>query len=148
MSCTFCKCNLRLKFVHKMKGLDDFFVLATTSFPQHLLNKNGKTPQQAHQDMCPDIESKWIDKPMLILNHPYFYDCYQEFLPLNSILAVHLKDRDIMKSIQSMFISGDRNHSRNETDLSDTAWNNIIDNMIDILYYHIAREYKTLPKTC
>ena len=34
----------------------------------------------------------------------------------------------------------------NDIELSDTAWNTIVDNMIDILYHNTAREYKTLPQ--
>ena len=83
---------------------------------------------------------------MVILNHPFFFDCFQEHLPLNSILAVHLKTGDIVKAIIRSFTNGDGNNSSNNTELSPTAWNSIVDNMIDILYQNIAREYKTLPR--
>ena len=83
---------------------------------------------------------------MMVLNHPFFYDCYQAYLPLNSILTVHLKKGTIVESIKRMFVNGDQNNSLNDTELSDTAWNAIVDNMIDILYHNIAREIKTLPQ--
>ena len=80
------------------------------------------------------------------MNHPFFFDCFQEHLPLNSILAVHLKKWTVVEAIICMFKSGNQNNSPNNTDLSQTAWNSIVDNMIDILYQNIAREYKTLPR--
>ena len=86
-----------------------------------------------------------ITSRVVILNHPFF-NCFQEHLPLNSILAVHLKTGKIVQAIIRSFECGDANNSPNATDLSLTAWNSIVDNMIDILYQNIAREYKTLPR--
>ena len=99
-----------------------------------------------HWDCWNIPESKLIRKPAIILNHSFFYDCYQAKLPLNFILAVHLKKGTIVKSIKRMLENGNRNNSSNNTDLSNTAWIAIVNNMIDILYHNIAREYKTLPQ--
>jgi len=60
-------------------------------------------------------------------------------------LAVHLKTGHIVKAIIRSFTNGDANNSSNITHLMTTAWNSIIDNMVDILYQNIAREYNTLP---
>ena len=59
-------------------------------------------------------------------------------------MAVHLKIRTIIRSIKRMFEKG--NKPPNKVPLSPTSWNNIIDNMIDILHKKLAREYKLLPK--
>ena len=68
----------------------------------------------------------------MVLNHHFFYDCFQAFLPLNSIVAVHLKKKTIVQSIKLMFEKA--NNSPNKTFLSKTSWNNIVNNMIDILH--------------
>ena len=111
------------------------------SFPLDNL-KSGKHP---HEDHCTG-ESKMITSRVVTLNHPFFFDCFQEHLPLNSILPVHLKTGDIVNAIIRSFKHGNANNSSNVTHLKTTAWNSIIDNMIDILYQNIAREYKTLPR--
>ena len=115
--------------------------LDVASFPHDNL-KSGKYP---HEDYCKG-ESKMITSRVVILNHPFFFDCFQKHLPLNSILAVHLKTGDIVNAIIRSFTNGNANNSFNVTELKTTAWNSIIDNMIDILYQNIAREYKTLPR--
>ena len=63
----------------KSNGHDNFFVLDTATFPYHLLNQSsGKSPHRKH---CNTPESKWIKKPIMVLKHPFFYDCYQAYLP-------------------------------------------------------------------
>ena len=93
-----------------------------------------------------NLNQKRLQTEWLFWTTPFFFDCFQEHLPLNSILAVHLKTGDIVKAIIHSFTNGDANNSSNVTHLKTTAWNSIIDNMIDILYQNVAREYKTLPR--
>ena len=138
-------CTLRIRFDQKTNVVreDDFFVLHAESFPRRLLNRSngGKSP---HRELCNPPESKVITKTFMVLNHPFFLVCFQAFLPLNSLMVVHLKTKKIVQSIKLMFEQG--NNSPNKVPLSPTSWNNIIDNMIDILHKKFAREYKTLPK--
>ena len=139
---TFLSCHEETRLhLERKKHPDSFFTLDVASFPLDNL-KSGKHP---HEDHCTG-ESKMITSRVVILNHPFFFDCFQEHLPLNSILAVHLKTGKIDQAIIRSFKCGDANNSPNATDLGPTAWNSIVDNMIDILYQNIAREYKTLPR--
>ena len=137
--CNFC--DLRIRFKRKSNTPYSFFSLDVALFPHDNL-KSGKHP---HEDHCTG-ESKINTSRVVILNHPFFFDCFQQHLPLDSILAVHLKTGDIVKAIIRSFKNGDVNNSLNITHLKTTAWNSIIDNMIDIFYQNIAREYKTLPR--
>ena len=138
-------CSLRIRFDRKTLGVrgEDYFVLHAGSFPHHLLDRSngGSSP---HREICNQPKSKLITKPFIVLNHPHFLVSFQEYLPLNSIVAVHLKDKYIVRNIKLMFEKG--NKSPNKAPLSPTSWNNIIDNMIDILHKQLAREYKLLPK--
>ena len=93
-----------------------FFSLHVTSFPHDNL-KSGKFP---HEEYCKS-ESKTITNQVVILNHPFFFDCFQEHLPLNSVLAVHLKSGDIVTAIIRSFKNGDQSNSLNNTHLSPTA---------------------------
>lgn len=77
-----------------------------------------------------------------MLNHPFFFNCFQTPIPLNFILTVHLKSWTIVQAIIRMFENGDQNNSSNNTDLSKTTWNAIVDGIVDIPYQNIAREYK------
>ena len=127
-----CKwCELQIRFKRKYNSPDNLNVLDIVNFPHYLLNIScGKFP---HQEHCNTLESKQITKLMIVLNHPFFYDCHQAYLPLNSILAIHLKKGTTVKSIKHLFVNGDQNNLTNDTELSATAWNNIVHNMIDIL---------------
>ena len=57
-----------------------------------------------------------------------------------------MKAGKIVEDIQFMFETGDERNQRNCTKLSTVAWNSIVDNMIDILYHKMAREYKMIPQ--
>ena len=96
-----------------------FFAPDEATFPRAYLNQSGG--HSLHQEYCNTPESKKIKDQAVVLNHPFFFDCFQEHLPLNSILAVHLKSGDIVKAIIRSFENGDRNNSSNNTLLSPTA---------------------------
>ena len=141
-----CACfMLWIRFDRKTNGVqeDVFFVLHAESFPHQLLNRSDRGTS-LHQERCNLPKSKAITKPFIVLNHLFFLDCFQAFLLLNYIMAVHLKNKNIVQSIKLMFEKG--NNLPNRTSLSKISWNNIVDNMIDILHQKLAREYKTLPK--
>ena len=56
-----------------------------------------------------------------------------------------MKTGEIVRDIKLMFETGERNQ-RNCTKLGKVAWHSIVDNMIDILYQKMAREYKMIPR--
>ena len=139
-TCDYCK--LRIRFTRKSSATDEGFVLETSMFPHLLLHRPGHTP---HSQLCPSIESKTITDRAIILNHPFFFQCFQKYLPLNTIAAIHMKTGKIVSDIQTMFETGEGNQ-RNYTDLKRVSWHSIVDNMIDILYHKMAREYKMIPR--
>ena len=61
-----------------------------------------------------------------------------------------MKTYKIVLAIKAMFEQGDQQddqrNQRNFTKLSKVSWNSIVDNMIDILYHKMAREYKMIPQ--
>ena len=97
-------CNLKIRFDRQtnVDSEDTFFVLDVDSFPRCFLDRThgGTSP---HRELCTKPESTLIKHPFVVLNHPFLFECYQAFLPLNSVTAVHLKSQKIVNSIQQMF---------------------------------------------
>ena len=80
-------CDLRIWFKRDSStSTNECFVLHEVSFPHHLLYD-----PSSHARTCNGVESKTIRDHFLILNHPYFFECFELYLSLNTIAAIHMK---------------------------------------------------------